>query len=219
MARPTTRALSTTTLTPWTGPTGLSVNHLNPDGSVSTLNTLACYDSVGNVLSLTAPRANLSSVSCPGTTSTPFTSVYGYDAAGRLISVTDPDRHQSSVAHDQNGNRITATDANNNTTSYSFDAINRLTQTSQPFIPDHPVVNRVVYDADGNVVPRISQRAIDQYNPVAESLVNDILNDPAAQISARVHGGLGPIIDIYGGQFGYGVRYSTSGRFIGFLNP
>jgi hypothetical protein len=58
-----------------------------------------------------------------------------------------------------------------------------------------------------------------RYNPVAESLVNDIVNDPAAQISTRVHGGLGAIIDIYGGQFGYGVRYSTSGRFIGFLNP
>lgn len=139
----------------------LSVNHVNPDGSVSALNTLACYDSVDNVVSLTAPKANLSSVTCPGTTSTPFTSVYAYDVAHRLISVTDPDGHQSSFAYDQNGNLITATDASNNNTSYSFDALNRLSQTSRPFMTGHPVVQRVVYDADGNVLQSISPRAYD----------------------------------------------------------
>jgi RHS repeat-associated protein len=147
--------------------TVLSVNHVNADGSVSALDTLSCYDSVDNVVSLTAPKASLSSVSCPGTTSTPFTSVYAYDAAHRLTSFTDPDGHQSTFAYDQNGNRTSATDANNNTTSYSFDSLNRLTQTSRPFIlattstAAHSVVSRVVYDAEGNVVQSISPRAVD----------------------------------------------------------
>jgi RHS Repeat len=55
-----------------------------PSRSVSALNTLACYDSVGNLVSVTAPKAGLSSISCPGTTSTPFTTLYSYDAARHL---------------------------------------------------------------------------------------------------------------------------------------
>jgi YD repeat-containing protein len=104
-------------------------NHVNPDNSVSALNTLACYDSVSNLVSVTAPKANFSSVSCPGTTSTPFTTVYAYDAAHRLTSKTDPltndgSHHQTQYVYDQNGNRITVVDANNNPTSFSYDALN-----------------------------------------------------------------------------------------------
>jgi len=144
-------------------------NHVNPDNTLSTLNTLACYDSVSNLVSVTVPKAGLSSISCPGTASTPFTTVYGYDAAHRLTSTTDPQtadglNHQTSYSYDQNGNRTAATDANGNTTSYTFDALNRLTQTSQPFITGsspHPVVSKSVYDADGNVVQSFSPRAVD----------------------------------------------------------
>jgi len=147
-------------------------NHVNPDSSVSALNTLACYDSVNNLVSVTAPKANLSSISCPGTTATPFTTVYGYDAAHRLTSRTDPQtadgkNHQTSYTYDQNGNRTQVTDANGNITSYTYDPLNRLTLTSQPFIlasqttPAHPVVSQSVYDADGNVVQSISPRAMD----------------------------------------------------------
>jgi RHS repeat-associated protein len=147
-------------------------NHVNPDNSVSALNTLACYDSVSNLVSVTAPKANLSSISCPGTTATPFTTVYAYDAAHRLTSTTDPltadqAHHQTQYVYDQNGNRTQVTDANLNTTSFSYDALNRLTQTSQPFIlstpitPAHPVVSQTVYDADGNVVQSFSPRAVD----------------------------------------------------------
>src|SRR5262249_26555769 len=144
-------------------------NHVNPDNSVSTLNTLACYDSVNNLVSVTAPKASLSSVTCPGSTSTPFTTVFGYDAAHRLTSTTDPLtadglNHQTSFTYDQNGTRIAAPDANGNATTYSFDALNRLTQASQPFITGlspHPVVSRTLYDASGNVVQSFSPRAVD----------------------------------------------------------
>jgi RHS repeat-associated protein len=144
-------------------------NHVNPDGSVSALNTLACYDLAGNMVSVTKPKAGLSSLTCPGTTSTPFTTVYGYDAAHHPTSVTDPLtadglHHTTTSTYDADGNRITATDANNNTTTYTYDALDRLTQTSTPFITGsspHPAVSRSVYDAHGNVVQSFSPRAVD----------------------------------------------------------
>src|SRR5215470_2646411 len=75
--------------------------------------------------------------------------------------------HQTQYAYDQNGNRITLTDANGNPTSYGYGALNRLTQTSQPFIlstpttAPHPVVSKSVYDADGNLVQSFNPRAVD----------------------------------------------------------
>jgi hypothetical protein len=49
------------------------------------------------------------------------------------------------------------------------------------------------------------------YNPVTEGIVNDILTDPAAKVSIRVHGDLGPIMDIYGEPVGYGLHYTAAG--------
>jgi YD repeat-containing protein len=145
-------------------------DHVNPDGTVSALNTFTCYDSVGNRVSLTTPRAGLSSLTCPGTTSTPFTTVYSYDAARHLVGSTDPDGHPTTYAYDANGNRTGVTDANKNTTIYTYDALNRLTQTSTPFITGsspHPAVSRSVFDADGNVVQSFSPRAVDCSNAPA----------------------------------------------------
>jgi RHS repeat-associated protein len=156
-------------------------NHVNADSSVSTLNTLACYDSVNNLVSLTAPNANLSSISCPGMTSTPSTTVYGYDLAHHLTSTTEPltqtdnAHHVTSSTYDFNGNRVSATDAQGDTTTYTYDTLNRVTQTCQPFLgtapvscdpktSPHPVVSRQVYDADGNVVQSLRPRAVDCQN-------------------------------------------------------
>jgi RHS repeat-associated protein len=160
-------------------------NHVNPDNSVSALNTLACYDTVGNMVSVTQPKAGLSSLSCPGTTSTPFTTVYSYDKAHHLTGSTDADGHASSFTYDLNGNRVSATDANNDTTTFSYDALNRPTQTCQPFLgtaplvcqpstSPHPVISQTVYDADGNVVQSVSPRAVDcaQVSQCAQSNPN-----------------------------------------------
>jgi RHS repeat-associated protein len=158
-----------------------SENHVNVDGSVSTLNTLACYDSVNNLVSVTAPSANVSSISCPGTTSTPFTTVYAYDLAHHLSSTTRPltqtdnAHHVTSSTYDASGNRVTTTDAQGDTTTYSYDPLNRVTQTCQPFLgtapvtcdpksSPHPVVSKTVYDADGNVVQTVRPRAVDCQN-------------------------------------------------------
>ncbi len=106
------------------------------------VNTLNCYDVGGNLVSVTAPRAGLSSVTCPASTSTPFTTVYGYDADHRLTSVADPLNHLTQLGYDQNSNRTQVTDANNNATTLTYDALNRLVQTDQAFIPAAPRTQR-----------------------------------------------------------------------------
>src|SRR5205807_5011496 len=109
-------------------------NSRSPGGGVQALTTLACYDAVGNLVSTTSPRAGLSSVGCPASTATPFTSVYAYDAHHRQTSSSDPLNHRTLAVYDANGNRTQVTDANNNATTSSYDALNRLVETDQPFI-------------------------------------------------------------------------------------
>ena len=138
--------------------------HVNPDGSVSQLHDLRCYDSMSNLVSDTAPKAGLSSVTCPATTATGFTTVMTYDAARHLTSQTDPDGHQTMYQYDADGNRTKVTDANNNTTTLTYDALNRVVQSTQPFITGtspHNVVSRIEYDAMDDPVRSISPRAYD----------------------------------------------------------
>lgn len=73
------------------------------------LNELLCYDPGGNLVSVTAPNAGLSALACPGTTNTPFTTVYRYDAAHRLTGITDAEDHVTSFDYDENSNRTTVT--------------------------------------------------------------------------------------------------------------
>jgi RHS repeat-associated protein len=155
--------------------TAQTENH-DTGGGIQALNTLSCYDTVGNLVSVTAPRAGLSSVTCPATTATPFTTVYGYDAAHRLTGVTAPltadgQHHQTQLAYDQNGNRTQVTDPNGNASVSTYDALNRLVQVCQPFINGasqvcapgngHPAVTVLQYDANGNLTRQISPRAYD----------------------------------------------------------
>ncbi len=150
-------------------------NHDTGSG-IQALTTLRCYDTVGNLVSVTAPRAGLGSITCPGTTATPFTTVYGYDDAHRLTSVTAPltadgQHHQTLLGYDQNGNRTRVTDANNNTTVSIYDALNRLVQVCQPFINGgsqvcapgngHPAVTVMQYDANGNLTRQVRPRGYD----------------------------------------------------------
>jgi RHS repeat-associated protein len=155
--------------------TAQTQNHDTGSG-IQTVTTLRCYDTVGNLVSVTAPRAGLGSIACPGTTATPFTTVYGYDDAHRLTSVTAPQtadtlHHQTLFGYDQNGNRTQVTDANNNTTISTYDALNRLVQVCQPFINGssqvcapgngHPAVTVLKYDANGNLTSQVSPRGYD----------------------------------------------------------
>ena len=63
-------------------------------------------DNVGNVVTVTAPNATLATApACPATT-TPNTTVYGYDNAHQQTSVTDPLGHLGGV--EETGHRMGA---------------------------------------------------------------------------------------------------------------
>jgi RHS repeat-associated protein len=144
--------------------TSQTVYHVDSGGTVHAETTLTCYDSVGNVTSVTQPDAGLSSVSCPAATNTPYTTFYVYDAAHKLTSQTDPDGHQTVTTYDADGNVTAVKDPNGNTATSTYDQLNRLTRTDQPFITGtspHPATTEYQYDNIGNLLTQISPRAYD----------------------------------------------------------
>lgn len=103
----------------------VQVTQPDPDGAggVSSPVTTAVYDDVGQLLSVTDPLGRITS--------------YAYDQLGRVTSVTlpDPDGVSGSqtspvysYTYDLFGNLLTATDALNNVTTYSYDHLHRLIQ-------------------------------------------------------------------------------------------
>ena len=77
-----------------------------------------CYEALtGDLKWLVAPKANLTSVSCAGTTAPRYAQKYTYDEAHQLLSRTDAGhgtggatKHTTSRTYDANGNVRTATD-------------------------------------------------------------------------------------------------------------
>jgi RHS repeat-associated protein len=139
-------------------------NHQKPDASIETLTQHACYDNVGNLVSSTAPKAALASVSCPATHTTPYTTVYGYDDAHRPTSVSDPLDHITRFDYDANGNRKQVTDAAGNATVLRYDSLNRLARTEEPYLTgatSRSVVTVREYDENSNQTRVISPRGYD----------------------------------------------------------
>ncbi len=64
-----------------------------------------------------------------------------YDAAGRQTASTDASGRRTAQAYDENGNRTSVT-VDGRTTSYTYDALNRLTKTTWPDGSTHTVVYR-----------------------------------------------------------------------------
>ncbi|HYT10232.1 MAG TPA: Ig-like domain-containing protein, partial [Mycobacteriales bacterium] len=138
--------------------------HQKADGSIETLTQHGCYDTVGNLVSTTAPKAALASVTCPAAHTTPYTTVYGYDDAHQMTSVSDPLSHNTVFDYDANGNRRQVTDAAGNATILRYDSLNRLTRTEEPYLTGatpRSVVTVNEYDANGNRARLISPRAYD----------------------------------------------------------
>ena len=130
-----------------------------------TSTTISCYNTAGDLTSVTAPNAGLtaSTINCSSPT-LPLTTAYVYDADHRVVSTTDPDGHSTSSKYDAAGNVVQATDANGNQTTNSYDALNRLVQTTEPFITGtspRTLTTITRYDAVGNVAAFISARAYD----------------------------------------------------------
>ncbi|WP_239393666.1 RHS repeat-associated core domain-containing protein [Frankia sp. CiP3] len=72
---------------------------------------------------------------------------YSYDAWNNPIKTTDPLGDVSSATYDADGNRTSATDANNRTTTYTYDLADRQTVTNRP----DATTLKTDYNADNTV--------------------------------------------------------------------
>jgi RHS repeat-associated protein len=111
---------------------------------------------------VTAPKANVASVTC----STPpsFTSTYVYDVAHQMRSATDPLGHQQQATYDANGNLDTSTNENGAVMTFGYDQMDRITKEVEPFIgglTPRTETTKYVYDPVGNLSKVISPRAYD----------------------------------------------------------
>ncbi|MDQ3981342.1 MAG: Ig-like domain-containing protein, partial [Actinomycetota bacterium] len=123
------------------------------------LTTHFCYDLAGDLVSVTAPKADVATVDCaapPG-----FTTKYTYDAAHRTKTATDPLGHKRSATYDANGNVDTQADAVSSITTTAYDQRDLPVRQETPFTATRKVVTRLEYDGAGNLLRRISPRAHD----------------------------------------------------------
>ncbi len=144
------------------------------NGTVQTLVTVGCYNTAGDLTSVTQPLAGLTAatINCASSTLN-YTTYYQYDLDHRLTITTDPEGHQRSLIYDADSNVTTSKDANTNPTKFSYDQLNRLTRTDEPFvatIPGSPtrfVTTEITYDAVGNRSQLIPPRAFDAAGGIA----------------------------------------------------
>src|SRR5262249_26462124 len=88
--------------------------------------TAYTYDGNGNVLTKTEPNGAA------------YTTIYTYDELNKLLSVDETRGGAGGVTlyvYDANRNRIAQQDASGNLTIYKYDALNRLSDTSQSLTP------------------------------------------------------------------------------------
>jgi RHS repeat-associated protein len=81
------------------------------------------------------------------------TTTYGYDALGNLQTVTAPLNRTTGYTYDNNGNKLSETDANTHTTNYQYDALNRLTKVTYP----DSSTTQYSYDFRNNVIDTTDQ--------------------------------------------------------------
>src|SRR5439155_15071858 len=146
----------------------------NPDGSITNLNTLYCYDANGDLVRVTAPKAGLESEDCSSPTPPDFTRTFTYTFDHKLKSQTTPPTLShplgttKSFAYDSNRNLTVTTDENQQTETRSYDARNLLTRTDQQFThapeQNRKVTTKFEYDGVGNRTKLWSPRASDANN-------------------------------------------------------
>ena len=146
-----------------------TIDHGLNTSAAQTRHTHACYDLAGDLRSVTSPRADLASVTCPGNgpATVGFTTSYGYDDAHRLTAQRDPLGHETRIGYDANGN-TTSQERNIETgrvarTQTDFDQRDMPALIRQRFdaAAGRDVVTRIEYDANGNRKKVHSPRATD----------------------------------------------------------
>ena len=89
-------------------------NQPNPSGTGQLGNITTQYNAIDQVIGVTDPRS--------------LTTSYNPNAFGETLTLTSPDTGVTANTYDNAGNLKTKTDAKGQTTTYSYDALNRLTQ-------------------------------------------------------------------------------------------
>jgi RHS repeat-associated protein len=138
-----------------------------------------CYDGVGDLRWVTAPKAGLPDArsdcpagtwpNCPAGSPPSYTTRYCYDEAHRLRTETDPldtagNRTRTRrTDYDANDNVIDEFDENGTNTHYTYTARGDVEMTEQTYstIPLRKLTSKTVYDPAGNVVCEVSPRAWD----------------------------------------------------------
>lgn len=167
----------------------------------SAVTTTFGYDANGNPITVSAPVNRTSSTAydalnrVASNTSPVGSTLIGYDALDQIISVTDPrnlltsytvnalgdltqqvspDTGTTINTYDSGGNLKTSKDARNKTSTYSYDALNRVTQLA---LGDRTIT--YAYDAGANGVGRLSA-ATDANHSVTYSY------DPLGRVLSKV---------------------------------
>jgi RHS repeat-associated protein len=124
-----------------------------PDGNAGEFATTTYgYDADGERTTVTLPNGNIS-----GATAADFTTTLAYNDDGELTSFVQGHSGGGTVArttsytYDDNGNKITQTDARGKITSYAYTAIDQLATIEDP----HGNTSLTCYDSAGNVAQRV----------------------------------------------------------------
>ena len=138
-------------------------HHVLADGTVKPSSiTHYCYDLAGDLVSVTAPNAGLSSRTCDAGEPRPsHTVVMAYDKAHRLTSREDAKLNKTTYGHDRNDNVTTVTDPEGNQTRVVFDQRDMPVERSEPFSDTRRVTTRMEYDKVGNLTRTVHPRGFD----------------------------------------------------------
>lgn len=163
------------------------------------LRTHYCYDTAGDLVSVTAPRAAVATVNCaspPG-----YTTTHTYDPAHKPTATINPLGETTSRSYDADGNTTTVTDAENHTSTATHDPRGLVTRTTTPLTTGRTLTTLMTYDGAGNLVRHVSPRGWDastdkqtfaefttgySYDPVGQ-LVRITLPTRAGETPTYVH--------------------------------
>ena len=153
--------------------------------AAQTRHTHACYDLAGDLRSVTSPRANLASVTCPGDgpATAAFTTTFTYDIAHRRTIERDPLGHETRIGYDANGNTTSRErdieSGRIQRTATEFNQRDLPEFVKERFDGSREAVTRFEYDSNGNRTKVHSPRAIDAANAgQAGRYITEVRYDP-----------------------------------------
>ncbi len=138
------------------------------DSVQQTRTTHFCFDAVGDLRSVTAPRAQLPTVTCGSAgapAGTAFTSRIDYNAAHEVTVRTNPNGHTFKFGYDLDGNVETIEDQQGTVERREYDGRDKVVKVIQPFeggTTPRSVTTKLEYDAAGNLKRTVSPRGWDK---------------------------------------------------------